>query len=56
MENVFGNLKIPIQTLLSVAPKFQIYVRPGEKFGKFSKTSTSRRCEFNLQLKIILQM
>ena len=33
-------LKLPIQTSLSVAPKFQVCVRSGEKCQSFSKTRT----------------
>ena len=37
-------LQLPIQTLLSEAPKLPVYARSGEKCQKFSKTSTAPKC------------
>ena len=34
-------LRLPIQTTLSVAPKLQVFVRPGEKCQKIRKTDTA---------------
>ena len=65
MQFLFGSLfflavalKLPIQTLLSVAPKLSVCLRSGEKCENFRKTSTPRGlfhpgvCSFSQNLDI----
>ena len=45
-------LKLPIQTLLSVAPKLPLCLRSGEKCENFRKTSTPRGLFYPVQVSI----